>query len=264
MLMALYSKDTTSLFREAVLSVFQNTILPDAFVLVIDGPLGKPLEREVSILSSEYDLTIIKLPVNMGLAAALNEGLKHVKTEWVARADADDVNLLSRFETQLPYALAGYDVIGGSIREVDGHGKVLGVRAVPSEHLDIARYLNYRSPFNHMTVVFRAAKVKSVGGYPSLYLKEDYGLWALLLKVGCKFVNTNHILVNATSGIDMYKRRGGFKYILSEFELQKFMYELGVKNICNALLMCLVRSLVFMLPSGLRGFVYIKLLRVQK
>lgn len=260
-LMALYYKDDPIIFRKAVLSVFSNSILPEAFILVIDGPLEKALELEVLSLKLEFDLTTIILPTNMGLAIALNEGLKYVTTEWVARADSDDINHPNRFEIQLFYALKGFDVIGGFIQEVDKSGNFLALKTVPSEHVNIINYLKYRSPFNHMTVVFRTSKVSSVGGYPQIFMKEDYGLWAILFKNNCRFVNSNQILVSATTGLDMYRRRGGLKYIISEFHLQKFLYEIGIKNLFHASALCLIRSFVFILPSRIRGLIYINFLR---
>jgi glycosyltransferase involved in cell wall biosynthesis len=260
-LMALYWKDDPFIFRKAVLSVFANSILPDDFILVIDGPLDKNLELEISLLKLDFNITTIYLATNMGLAIALNEGLKYVTTEWVARADSDDINLPNRFETQLFYALKGYDLIGGSIQEVDKNGNFLALRSVPTDQSDIIKYLQFRSPFNHMTVIFRTSKVNLVGGYPKIFMKEDYALWALLMKQDCRLVNSNEILVHATTGLDMYKRRGGLKYIISEFHLQIFLYKMGIKNLFFASLHCFIRSFVFMLPSRIRGLIYINFLR---
>lgn len=116
---------------------------------------------------------------------------------------------------------------------------------------------------NHMTVIFRKKAVQHVGGYPSLFLKEDYGLWVLLLKNNYKFCNSQQILVNANAGIDMYRRRGGLKYVKSEFQLQKFLYIMGMKNMFETISLFLFRSFIFLLPSNIRGIFYRKFLRVK-
>jgi glycosyltransferase involved in cell wall biosynthesis len=104
-LMSAYSKSVPALFTKAVRSVFEGNLIPDCFILVVDGPLDLGLERALEDVTNNFDIEVVRLPENAGLANALNYGLSFVKTEWVARADDDDFNLPNRFEAQLPYAL---------------------------------------------------------------------------------------------------------------------------------------------------------------
>jgi glycosyltransferase involved in cell wall biosynthesis len=254
--MSIYSKSDPGLLAKAIVSVFEGNLIPDHFILIADGTLSSELEKVLKEIANVFNIEVIRLTKNVGLALALNYGLKHVKTEWVARADDDDFNLPRRFEAQLPYALDGYDVIGGNILEVDEVGKKLGVRKCPFSQQDIASYIKFRSPFNHMTVIYKRKSVLEVGGYPDLYLKEDYGLWALMYKNGCRFVNVQEVIVHAGSGVGMYARRGGARYIKSEFQLQIFLYRLGVKSSLNALVLFLARSFIFLIPNQLRFFFY--------
>ena len=58
----------------------------------------------------------------------------------------------------------------------------------------------------------KKSKIKSVGGYKTMYNYEDYYLWLRLLKVydfSC-FYNSEESLVYARIGIDFFKRRSGF------------------------------------------------------
>ena len=98
-LMALYYKDDPDIFFKAVHSIFQNTITPNAVVIVVDGSIGINLETKIQLLISEFKIiTIIRLAENQGLANALNVGLREIQFPWVVRADADDINLSPRFE----------------------------------------------------------------------------------------------------------------------------------------------------------------------
>lgn len=263
LLMSLYHKDSPKLFCSAVRSVFENDVIPDEYILILDGDIGKILNSAVSEMLDLYPIRIVRLDKNHGLAYALNIGIAATTTAWIARADADDINLPSRFSAQLPYALDGYDVIGGVIEEVDGDGHHIAFRMPPLSHNEIVRFAKSRSPFNHMTVVYKVSSVKSVGCYPNLFLKEDYGLWGLMIGAGYKFINLPVVLVKASAGIEMYKRRGGLRYVQSEYNLQKFLYKVGIKNFPNAVGLFFLRAFIFLLPAALRGSFYKIFLRTN-
>jgi hypothetical protein len=181
----------------------------------------------------------------------------------VARADADDLNLPHRFETQArALVLAPHlDILGSAILEVDREEAPLAIRRLPSEPLKIRRFLMTRNPFNHMTVVFRHQAVVQAGGYPGIHLKEDYGLWCRLAAQGASMGNLPDILVKATAGRDMYRRRGGWKYAKAEVDLQRFMVDLRLKSSFAAVIDGALRATVFLLPAFLRGGIYKTFLR---
>lgn len=263
-LMAVYQRDDVDLFIRAVQSVYANTLQPDAFLLVVDGPVPQPLYQAIIMLQSRFSIEVLELPENLGLAYALNAGLKLVRTEWVIRADADDFNIAERFFLQanaIVNSNESIDLIGGAIQEVDTLGNKLSVRRTVGSHLEILSYAAYRNPFNHMTVAYRTERALRCGGYPEIHLKEDYALWAKMLASGSRAVNIPDILVLATTGKDMYKRRGGFRYALAELFLQRHLVSTGFKSIPAALLQGSGRAFVFLLPSVIRGLIYRRFLR---
>ena len=76
-------------------------------------------KKIINKLTLRYPIKLNVLKKNIGLASALNDALKLVKTEWAARSDLDDRNLSSRFAIQLKFTKYNYDVIGSNILEVD-------------------------------------------------------------------------------------------------------------------------------------------------
>ncbi len=262
-LMALYHKDNPSLFDKALASVFDNSILPELLILVVDGPVGPELRAiiEKYMFSHNESLYVIWLPENKGLANALNIGLEYVKTEFVARADADDFNLGFRFEEQLKFAEKGFDLFGSSIKEVDELGNEISIRSLPLDHAGITRFMKTRNPFNHMTVFFRTQAARDCGGYPNLDLREDYGLWVKMISGGAKCANSREILVFATTGQGFYQRRGGVRSVKAEMAMQKFLVRYEIKSKILAFLETVVKSIIFLMPSSLRALVYRFLLR---
>ena len=260
--MPVYGGDDVVLFRKALISVFENTLQPNVFLLVVDGPLGCGLDTVIFEFVSIYPhFRVHRLPVNKGIVCALNSGLLLLSDKYIFRADADDINLPTRFETQLKVLRQGYDLVGGAIIEFDKSGKVLGRRSVPIDEENIIKYCARRNPFNHMTVAFDRQKVIDCGGYPSIHFKEDYGLWATMLCRRLRVVNVIDVLVHVTAGADMYKRRGGLKYAVAEMQLQRHLYHCGLKSLLRALWDGILRSCVFLAPQGVRAFIYQKYLR---
>ena len=260
-LISVYQKDDPALFKRALQSVYDNSLSPSEVLLVQDGPVTAELKDVIAEFEDRYGLRTIALEKNQGLAAALNVGLKHIEHEFVFRADADDFNLPDRFEKQLPVLEEGYDLVGGAIQEVDNEGNEIAIRQPPTSGAKIRARCRYRCPFNHMTVCYRKSAVMACGGYPNIHLKEDYALWAKMIANQSKCLNLEDVLVKATTGHAMYERRGGAAYVRSELNMQHLLIRCGLQNWLGAISTGLARSLVFIAPAKIRGWVYETFLR---
>ena len=258
--MAVYYKDDAALFKSALQSILNQTSRENELVLVEDGPIPKSLSDVIDTFRTRINIVSVSLAKNSGLAEALNKGLDYITTDIVFRADADDINRPRRFEIQIDYILKGYDLVGSAIQERD-NGFDVAIRTVPLSASKIKNFLKYRNPFNHMTVVFRKSTVLKCGGYPKIFLKEDYALWAAMLARNAKVINLPEILVDANAGHLMYKRRGGLAYVYSEIQMQKYLYNCGFKSMAECLFSGLIRSIVFLMPANLRGLIYLSFLR---
>jgi hypothetical protein len=204
---------------------------------------------------------ILKFPVPD--IKALNEGLKLIRYPWVIRADADDFNLPHRFSTlaNLIDEKPDLGLIGSAISEVDKFRNHLAVRRVPLLETDIRQFVKTRSPFNHMAVAYRLEYVLACGGYPNIYLKEDYALWCLMLARNIPVANVDDVLVHASAGSGMYKRRGGWRYAKSEWKIQNTLIKCGLKGYFSAFIDGVLRGVLFLVPTWLRGWVYVNFLR---
>jgi len=262
-LMSIYGKDNPDLLSMALSSIHENELKPDYIVLVIDGPVPENINQHINYARQAYKANIIKLEKNGGLANALNVGLSHINTEWVVRADADDFNLPHRFSSisEAIQLQPDLDLIGSSILEVEPDGTPVARREPPVHHEDICKFLLRRNPFNHMTVAYRKSFVMKCGGYPNIYLKEDYALWSIMINSGAKCANLPDVLVHATAGRDMYRRRGGLRYARAEIDLQALMIRLGLKSTIRGIFDGMARSSVFLAPSLIRRGIYEQFLR---
>jgi hypothetical protein len=125
-LMPIFQRDDIyKIIDKAILSIFKNSIIPNQFIIIVDGPLKNKFIKKIYFYKKKYKIQIIWLKEkSKGITLPLNEGLSKVETPFVARADADDINELDRFEKQISYAKKGYELIGSNIMEIDLKGKI--------------------------------------------------------------------------------------------------------------------------------------------
>ncbi len=263
--MCVYGKDNPEWFKVAVDSILDQTAVPDEVVLVVDGPVPEELDRLIEEYAKEESFRVIRLEKNLGHGEARRTGLAACTYELVALMDADDISVPDRFEKQLKAfsedeSLA---IVGGNITEfIDTPENVVAQRIVPQTDGEIKAYMKTRCPMNQMTVMFRKDLVDAVGGYIDWYCEEDYYLWLRMALAGMKFANLQENLVNVRVGADMYRRRGGMKYFVSEARLQKYMLEQNVIG-CGTYLSNVIKRLILqvLLPNKVRGWVFQNLAR---
>lgn len=261
-LMSLYVKENAENFRTAINSMLNQTCSPDEIVLVEDGPLTDELYAVINEVKESNPglITSIIHEKNQGLGSALRHGVEASRNELVARMDTDDIAAIDRCEKQLKFMNENLDVtiVGGQIEEFIGEeSNIVGKREVPTTDSNLKDYIQKRCPFNHMTVMFRKSDIMEVGNYKEWFWNEDYYLWIRLALADKKFANLPETLVYVRTGTEMYKRRGGMKYFVSERDIQKLMYEQGligypryVVNVSERLI------LQVLMPNWFRGIIF--------
>ena len=262
-LLPVYRGDRADFLRRSLASVtVEQTLRPDEVLIVRDGPVPDELEDVLARarrgeLSGTVPVRVLELADNAGLALALEAGLAEAAHDVVARQDADDISVPERFATQLPLIAAGYDLVGSAIQEFDDEADTDGViRRQPSDPEEIRRALALRDPFNHPSVVYRAAAVHAAGGYRPLDLMEDYWLFARMIHDGARATNVPQVLVRYRVGAGAYERRGGLRLLRSELELQVSMRRAGIITAPQYARNLAVRASYRLVPTAARQAAY--------
>lgn len=262
-LLSLYFKEDPTYLRQSLESIFNQTLQPSEVVLVKDGELTPALENVINeFVEEQTTLKIVPLISNLGLGRALNEGLKYCTYDLVARMDTDDISRSDRFQRQVNFMMKHPEisVLSGWIEEFEGEiSRVKTVRKLPETSEELFQYGKKRCPMNHPCVMYRKKDVLKAGGYRKF--PEDYYLWGYMLNAGYKFYNLQEPLLFFRFSSDMFKRRGGLKYALAEFRLQKEFLCIGYVNFNLFLRNITIRFIIRMMPNYLREFVYKRLLR---
>jgi GT2 family glycosyltransferase len=260
LLLAVYGGDRPAFLVDAFTSsVHDQTRRPDQVVLVQDGPVGEELAGTIRDLVAESPVRVdhVVIEENQGLGPALDRGLAACDHEIVARMDADDVSLPTRFEKQVPVIEAGADIVGSGLLEFGATpDDVVGRRTPPTDPDEIRRVIAFRDPFNHPTVVYRRSAVQAAGGYTDMALMEDYLLFARMVDAGARPANLAEPLVCYRVGAGAYARRGGRDLLRSELAVQRRFRQLGITTRGQYARNVVVRGGYRLVPERLRKLAY--------
>lgn len=139
-------------------------------------------------------IRVIREP-RIGIAHALNTGLREARAPLIARMDADDGAYPERLARQLAHMDAHPDigVLGTRTRfettVTTSSGMAWFTRwqntiITPQEHY-VKRFVD--APLAHPTVIFRRDLVEKHGGYDTGPLPEDHELWLRWMHHGVRF-----------------------------------------------------------------------------
>ena len=102
-LMSVYYKEKPEYLSLSIESMLNQTVKPDEFIIVKDGPLTTELDEVINNFVTAYPkmFNIIVNETNLGLGPALAKGIENSKNELIARMDSDDYVVSTRCEKQL-------------------------------------------------------------------------------------------------------------------------------------------------------------------
>jgi hypothetical protein len=165
---------------EAVESILAQTFRRFEFLIIDDGSTDDTPRYLASLTDPRVRLYRLS---KAGMVRALNFGLDAARTSVVARMDADDISVPTRFEKQYGYLQAHPDCVllschfeymspeGSFIRE---HRNLVSDEAIRWQML-------FTTPFVHPGAMFSRAAAAAVGNYDLVYpTAQDYELWTRL------------------------------------------------------------------------------------
>lgn len=260
-LMSVYKNEKSTYLNASLKSIENQTVVPNEIILVEDGPLTKELYEVVDTHRNKFGegFKVVVLNKNQGLGNALRIGTKYVSTKWIARMDTDDIAVPNRFELQLREVEKNPQlaVISGQVDEFEGSiDNIVGKRIVPCSQVDIYKFIKWRSPFNHPTVMINKTMLEKVGGYENKGKLEDYFLWAKILAKGYPVRNLSQVLVHMRVDSGMYGRRGEFKNLKPIIELRNFLYKNGLVTLTERYIGNTIMIMNIIIPSKLRKVIY--------
>jgi glycosyltransferase involved in cell wall biosynthesis len=164
----------------AMESILRQTYSSLELIVIDDGSTDRTADIACRFAGGDPRVRVLRRP-HEGLSAALNAGIAAARGEYIARMDADDVNVPDRLEKQVSYldTHPACVAVGTWIEVVDETGRHIGLKTFVTTHEEIsAALLRGISAMAHPTIVARRDALRAAGGYDARrYPSEDLDLW---------------------------------------------------------------------------------------
>ena len=173
---------------EAIRSVITQDFADFELLIVDDGSTDRTPEVLSAWAQRDPRIVVITSAENQGIPAALNLGLRHARSPYVARFDSDDIMMPRRLLAQAVVLDSEPEVVlvSCAYEMMDSEGSYLGTWRGDEPHEVVTWLLNfYNIVGGGGQVMFRRSEVIAEGGYTCEYpSSEDYDLWVRLLRRG--------------------------------------------------------------------------------
>lgn len=182
--------------RYAIESVLAQTFKDFELIIVNDGSTDS---SEQIIRSFEDErIVYLKNESNLRLIATLNRGIDAAKGNFIARIDADDRCLPTRFEKQIKFLNANKDIAlcGSWAYLIDSDGKRIGKMKNACSPGVLNCLLFFTCPLMHPSVMGRTSVFKRNKYDADKLHIEDFELWNRLSRKGFNLANINEYLID--------------------------------------------------------------------
>lgn len=227
-ILPVYKKDKVNYLTKAVESIVMQSYTNFHIYIGVDGPVGDGLADYLKLVETQEKITIVMFEENRGLACVLNDLLDICFKEgyqYIARMDADDISIETRFEKQMEYldTHPDIDVVGGAINEIDEFGHHLGQTVVyPATPVKCKAFFAKRNPHAHPAVLFRKSFFDKLNGKkyrPEYRQNQDTMLWFDGMMVGTQHANIpDAVLWFRMTDVMFKKRRNGWAFAKKQFK----------------------------------------------
>ncbi|KKR58799.1 MAG: WbfO protein [Candidatus Curtissbacteria bacterium GW2011_GWA1_40_47] len=238
--------------KEAIKSILNQTYRNFEFIIVDDASEDKTWEYLKNL--KEERVKLMRNKKNLGLAASLNIALRQSQGDFIARMDADDISLPSRFEEQIKFLNknSSIDLCGTWVDLVNDEGEIVGEKKFPVDDNNIKKALAWYSPIIHPTFMARKIFYKKMGGYDATFdYAEDYDL---LLRARGKFKMTNIGQKLLLWRLGNKRRSRSEMNKIDKAELRIRIAEIKRNGISPKVLLALFKKIIFMylMPSPVK------------
>ena len=181
--------------RKTIESILVQDYSNFEFIIIDDASTDRT--KEIVYEERDHRIRFYRNEENIGLGPSLNKGLGLARGSLIARIDADDVALPSRFSNQVKEFDRQPDLfaLGTCARIINENGDKRGKKLKPQSNFGVRVYSFFSNPVIHPSVMYRKAEAIRIGGYPDWRRGQDYAFFTLALNSGLKIRNLGIQLV---------------------------------------------------------------------
>lgn len=242
-------------------SIYNSTVWPERIIFVDDKSTDQSLALVDSWISKLPQILVIKLPSNIGFANALNEGYKHIISDYVARIDPDDILESMRLEKQFRFfSENNVDVVGSNVSYFfDNDYKVINSSNFPLLHEKISsRYFEGNHGVCHGSVMVKKKCLDKELYRQEFVPAEEYDIFSRFLKRGYVFANLNEALTRVRIHSSSVSNNMPYTTIEKTFELRFLIWGIQTPRLV-ILKEYIVRNFYrkYLFSKGLKRFVFL-------
>ena len=188
-IMSVY-KEPVDWLRQSIDSILNQTYNDFEFIIICDNPTYKEgITLLYEYASKDDRIHLIFNEENIGLTKSLNKGLALANGKYIARMDADDISMPTRFEKQYRYMEQHNNVIvlGTNFKYIgDVPLSYKIIKVVEFKNDRIKAHLLYGNCFAHSSVFIRRKVLidNNIRYDETFRTSQDYRMWEVLLPYG--------------------------------------------------------------------------------
>ena len=178
--------NASNFVEESILSILRQTYINFELIIINDGSFDDTLKICENLKTRDNRIKLINQS-HKGLTKSLNAGIKISKGNFIARQDADDLSLKTRFEEQLFWFKQNKQRVlcGTNTLIKDTYGYEKKNKIISFRHKDIIKKFEYTNCIAHSSAMFSKYAAEKVGLYDeNLFYSQDYDLWWKLSTIG--------------------------------------------------------------------------------
>ena len=175
--MSVYNNE--KLLKFSIDSIINQTYKNWKLILIDDGSSDKTL----NVMKKYRKNKKIKIIINkkrIGLTKSLNKIISKTSNRFIARMDADDICIKTRFEKQINFLKkhSKISLLGTNAFYYNESSKYIDSSNLPSNDKEIKIMLDKKNPFIHSSVIFTKLFFKNLKGYNEIFFyAQDYDMW---------------------------------------------------------------------------------------
>lgn len=165
---------------EAIESIISQTYTEWELIIINDSSTDRTAAKVTAWQTKDSRITLINNTYSKGVSGALNSGLKKATGEYIARADADDINAPHRLKVQSDFLKKNQDIV-----VVGSWYKTFGLRQPRiHKHPTSSHWIEWKfisnTFFCHPSVMFKASLLNIISEYPST-AAEDFAFFSKII-----------------------------------------------------------------------------------
>lgn len=227
--------------HEAIDSILLQSFTDFEFIIINDGSTDKT--EEIILSYNDSRIVYIKNEQNLRLIKTLNKAVDFARGRFIARMDADDISMPSRFQRQLAIFKSdnSIDIVNINAYTLSEDGKQFREqKASMTVSAEAARYLiSLQNLICHPGVMVKAGLLKKYKYIDDVSREhiEDFDLWNRMLRDGCTCYTIDECLLyyrNNTTSINRTQKDKQIErmFLLCEgFLQQRFNFQFNARTL---------------------------------